>query len=311
MLVPIRAALRSAVPERAVDAIRSLRFDRAAARYRAVAGLPTPSEARGGRRRLTVLVWPSGLSYPDADYLPATSRLLAACGFRVAYHPGTPHDLALAYKDATRWDEPVPTDRPVLNDRCRDISKSRVDAVWTEVAGADGVHGVPTLLDPRAHAGPALRKHDDNSRGERVVVELPAEPVPDHVFQRLLVAPDGDGSRTEYRVPVYGGRIPLVILRTKLRGEPVASKGFTNVRVAPPHEAFSEDELRRLGRFATAFGADYAELDVLRGTDGVAHVIDVNNTPFSPRVPVPADSAPLIGPMAEAFAELCYEAAGE
>ena len=304
--MPLHSAAARAsrlLPPRARDAARTLGADLDGFLYRRDRGVRPPG------RRLRVLVWPGasgrrGLSSPRAPYTTTTSRLLAACGYGVVTDPARPHDLALFYLDETDQSARVPTDRPVLNGRCDDISKRRVDAVWAEVSGHR------TLVDPRTHRGPALRKPDQNSHGGLEVVECPTEPEEGFVYQRLIHAPAPDGTRTEYRLHLYGGRVPLCYLRTKAPAENSGSKTFASVVTAGPADHFSADELAELGRFADAFGVDYAEVDVLRGDDGVAHPVDVNTTPFMPKTFDREDETEAIRILAPAFARLCEGTAG-
>ena len=285
------------LPPRAQDVARTLGTDLDGLLYRRDRGARPPG------RRLRVLVWPGGrgLSSPRAPYTSTTSRLLAACGYRVITDPVRPHDLALFYLDKTDQSMKVPTDRPIINGRCDDISKRRVDVVWAEVSGHR------TLVDPRTHRGPVLRKPDENSRGGRKVVECPTEPEPGFVYQHLIHAPAPDGTRTEYRLPLYAGRAPLCYLRTKAPAESAGSKMFASITITDPADHFSADELAELSRFADAFGVDYAEVDVLRGEDGVAHPVDVNTTPFMPKTFDRETELKTVRILAPAFARLCEE----
>ena len=301
-LYSVAARAGQLLPPRAHDVARTLGSGLEGLLYRVDRGVRPPGPP------LRVLVWPGargpkGLSSPRAPYTTATSRLLAACGYHVVTDPARPHDLGLFYLDETDQSARVPTGRPVINGRCDDISKRRVDSVWAAVSGHT------TLVDPASHHGPVLRKPDENSRRGLCVVECPTEPEEGYVYQRLIHTPAPDGTRIEYRLPVYGGRIPLCYIRTKAPTEGPGSKTFSSTAIADPADHFSDDELGLFRLFADAFGVDYAEVDVLRGSDGVAHPVDVNTTPFMARTFDKEAETEAIRRLAPAFALLCEETA--
>jgi hypothetical protein len=187
--------------------------------------------------------------------------------------------------------------RGSLNEHCLDISKSKVDRVWSEIAGYS------IAVDPLTTHGEMVVKPDENGRrGGRVVKgPLPAR-APGTVYQKLVDARVGDRV-LQIRPVILRGRIVLVY--EKWRPYPKWFKGPELTIPKTTADFFSADEARLLLRFAEHMGLDYGELDVVRdAADGRVYVVDANRTPVRPKG-LPDDSVDAaFGPQAEAFAEL-------
>lgn len=171
-----------------------------------------------------------------------------------------------------------PANTYLLNHRCTDIAKSRVDAVHHEVFGyALGV-------DPLVFTGEMVEKSDMNGRHDGCVVQGPLTPAqvsPGHVYQRLINN-ETSGQVDDHRVALFGDTIALVYLKKR----PVQSR-FSNTNttamILSPSAAFSEDEQVLIRRFACAMGLDIGELDILRDRDNNRiYVVDVNKTVSGP-----------------------------
>lgn len=243
---------------------------------------------------------PRVLFYPD---LPGVSAVLyQVClllGCRITNDPKSRFDLALRWRDATRYTPDaallaLAEKAPVLNLGCLDIDKATIDQVFRQV------FGYGSLVDPRTHQGACVRKSEENARHDGQVVQAPIpEPEAGYIYQRLIDNRIRDDCVLDLRVPVYRGRIPFAALWEK----PLAKRFSTRideVRMVEASQVFSPEELERLLAFCERMGLDYGELDVLRDrTDGRLYVVDVNNTPTGP-TREPED----LQLQAQAFAEL-------
>lgn len=215
--------------------------------------------------------------YPDREFytiIPVFMRL----GWFGTQDVDDPFDFAVCWQDRT-WVEPdhrlaeVGRYRPVLNLRCLDISKRRVEQEFARVFGRT------TFVDPLSFAGRAVCKFDENARGGEVV-EMPISEVqPDRVYQALIDSSDGD-SMTEYRVPVILGEIPVVYEEVKDKPTQAIKTRKRSVELKTPDSVFTLGEMEKILAMCHAIGLDFGELDILRSReDGEIYVLDVNKTP--------------------------------
>jgi hypothetical protein len=230
------------------------------------------------------------LFYPDYPlWETEIFKIARRLDYNVTNNPRLPFDLVFAWEDATRR-RPVPElvrlagRVPVLNARCTDIGKTKVEAVFRSV------FGYGSFVDPTAGRGLAVQKSDLNARHDGRIIELPiAVPAPGYVYQKLLNHVDAAGLAVDYRVPVFGASIPYLTLRYK----PLQTRFTSTVRaaLADPRDVFSAVELQKIWHFCRRLGLDYGELDVIRHQDdGRLYILDANNTPWSP--PPSVDIAP-------------------
>jgi O-antigen/teichoic acid export membrane protein len=238
------------------------------------------ARAKRGFIRKVALMYPA--TYPKTPKgFHQIWRIFDILGYDVTFDQSVVADVAVSFEDATvRTPSPV-LDRMrvayprVINIDCADISKAKVERVFQEVFG----YGM--RVDPRTHAGPCVRKSDDNAKHDGRVIECPTEPEPGYIYQKLINNQEGD-TVSDIRVLVIKDRIPFVWLRCRSvhyrfdRTDAVVSRETA--------EVFSEDEVRNILRFCKKFGLDFGELDILRDRDdGRIYIVDVSNTPGSPR----------------------------
>jgi hypothetical protein len=226
---------------------------------------------------LTMLCGPV---FPPPDAV--VTKLCNHLGYRMIGDTASPADLAL-YWDWATWRTP-PDDlvrlnahMPIVNLRCRDFSKRRVDEVHQQVFGRS------LRVDPQTHAGTFIVKSDENALHDGRVLDRPiAQPSPGFVYQRLVDNRVGDEMVVDLRTPVIGAAIPLVYHLYR----PVARRfdvNDTSAEIVETADVLSAGEAALLVRFTAAMGMDYAELDVLRDRqDGQIWVVDANPTPWGP-----------------------------
>jgi hypothetical protein len=228
------------------------------------------------KRRLTIFCYPQ---VPRSVYV--LYKLAHFVGCRITGNPKARHDLVVRFEDTTYASIDDMLSRlaertDVLNARCTDISKKRVDAISTPIFGRS------LMIDPLTYSGECVMKSESNSVKDAKVVTCPiAKTVPGYVYQRVVNNRMGSLVQ-DIRVPIIGGKIPFVYLiyeRIKNRFLGISA----HVEMAETLDILSSEEVKNLIRFCEEFGLDYGELDVLRdGEDGFLYILDANNTPTGP-----------------------------
>ena len=163
----------------------------------------------------------------------------------------------------------------VINYRCFDISKERVEKIQQQAFG----YGMS--VNPLTFKGKYVKKGNLNTLHNGIILDHPEKPEKGFVYQRLINH-EVDGQLIVLRVVVIGEKIPIVYVKFR----PVNHMfGFKNYRVeiVDPMEVMSTHEYNKILKFCRLFGFDLGELDVLRDVDtNKLYVVDANNTPASP-----------------------------
>lgn len=189
-------------------------------------------------------------------------------------------DAAFYFDDSTEGAVAPPPLARRFNYDCRDVSKSRVAAVF------EAVFGYALTVDPRLHAGAAVEKGELNGAHDGRVVQCPCEPLPNRTYQRLIDNSEGDRV-ADLRTPFVGGRPALVFIKRRPLDQRFANLN-TEVELTTPEAVFSPAEIERLCAFAQAMRLDWGGLDVLRDrADGRLYVVDVNKTDMGPPLALP------------------------
>ena len=219
-------------------------------------------------------------------------------GARIGFEP-TPGALNLAWDTGTWFDRDARRRllEGTINGNCLDISKTKVDRLWAQVAG------YTIAVDPLSHEGQFVIKPDENGkRGGRVVTGPIASVEKGLVYQRLVDTRVGDRV-LQIRPVILDGQIVLVY--EKRRTIPDYFKGPELTIPKAVGDFFSDEEADQLLRFSAAIGLDYGELDVARdAADGRIYVVDANRTPVRPKCLPDASVDAAFGPQAGAFAAL-------
>ena len=234
---------------------------------------------------------PIVLFYPDVPR--STCPIYQFClvrGYRMTNNIEGHWDLAVRWKDATIY-QPGPEltaaarSKPVVNINCNDISKSHVDAVFTEV------FGYSSIVDPRSPTGPCVFKSEIIGVHDGEIVQCPVASPRDGVYQVFIDNQVDDQFVLDIRVPIIGTTIPFVLLWHKPLDDRFGHWVSRQV-IAELQDVFSAREQQRLLQFARQMGLDYGDLDVLRDRrTGRMYIIDANNTPDweRPALPDPGD----------------------
>jgi hypothetical protein len=206
-------------------------------------------------------------------------------GYSMTNDPNSKFDIVVAFQDTTfRTEDQMLSDLSnkyrVINSKCGDISKERVDKVFLESFG----YGL--AVDPNTYQGVYVRKPNLNARHpveSFKILDKPSEPEKGFVYQRLLDNQTDKDSATDMRTFIFGNDIPFTLFRKKSIHDRFNDDTIIATRVETD-KAFTKEEQAAIIRFCKAFGLDYGELDVLRNNiDGKIYIVDVNNTTSGPR----------------------------
>jgi len=215
--------------------------------------------------------------YPDKDFYTIVS-VSVRLGYFATLDPTDSFDFTIAWQDRT-WVAPCPNlaaicgERPILNRRCLDISKRRVETVFKEF------FGYSSFVDPIRFHGRCIQKYDENAVGGSFV-ECPVSRLnPKYVYQKYIDARQGDRI-VEYRVPIVIGSIPLTYVQHKDIPRDKIKTATQRVQVAEAQDSFNQEETRKILAFCRSLGLHFGELDVIRSNVDVAiYVLDANKTP--------------------------------
>ncbi len=165
---------------------------------------------------------------------------------------------------------------PSFNFGCKDISKSRVAAVFADV------FGYSLMVDPTTCVGPIVEKSEKNGVHDGRIVRAPLDPVAGHVYQQLVDTTDANDFAHDLRTLCVGGAPILVWVKVKPAGGRFAIHNKTAFLRAPA-EIFAAAELELIRAFTKRIGLDWGGLDILRDRHtGRIYIVDVNKTDVGP-----------------------------
>ncbi|HUC01823.1 MAG TPA: hypothetical protein VMA75_02880 [Candidatus Paceibacterota bacterium] len=261
--------------------------------------------------------WKNGFKGPTILFYPDVPRvwnvIYLVCkvlGYRITNDPDAHFDMAMAFQDITVRPEnktlaELSKRREVLNGRCGDISKARVDRIFLETFG----YGL--TIDPRTHRGSYVKKTDTNALHIATIEAAPAEPENGFVYQKLIDNKGDSDTTTDIRTFIFDDTIPFTLYRNHDINDRFGDETIVAARV-DANKAFSKEEQAQIIRFCKNFGLDYGELDILRDkNDGRIYIVDVNNTPSGPHPGVhmsKADYGRFVAELAAAFEKMVRNA---
>jgi glutathione synthase/RimK-type ligase-like ATP-grasp enzyme len=114
-------------------------------------------------------------------------------------------------------------------------------------------------------------------------IESPKE---NAVYQIVLDNANDNNEYVDIRVPIIGGKIPLVYLKFKTKKNRFTNKAH-RATLHTPEELFSTEEIEQIEKYAEAMKVEFCEFDVLRNKGNQKiYIIDVNKTPYGPPDPL-------------------------
>lgn len=169
------------------------------------------------------------------------------------------------------------SDRPILNARCTDISKRRMEEAFQKV------FGYSLAIDPLTYNGKAVCKSDENAAHDGYIVDCPIkEKVQGRVYEVLIDNSIADDVVEDIRISVVGNDLPLAYLKRRWKHHRFVNTNF-EVKIVPVESVTSVAERDLTLKFAREIGLDFGELDTLRDcSTGKLYIVDAAKTPFGP-----------------------------
>jgi hypothetical protein len=188
-------------------------------------------------------------------------------------------EIGFLWKDDTFV--PQPLIDGLINGRCHDISKEKVETVHSRV------FNYSLAIDPLVYTGKIVMKSNLNGAHDGIELDGPVMKKSNHNVYQLVVdnrPPDGRLDLVcDFRVPVFSGCPAFVY--TKIRPKSIRfSNTNLSVSITPDTlEIFSPSEIERIQHFCDQFGLDYGEIDIVRDWSSKRiYILDVNKTPHGP-----------------------------
>ena len=183
------------------------------------------------------------------------------------------NDLGQKYNVAFWWSYDTISSgitRCILNEGCKDVSKTRVDEIFEQV------FGYSTFVDPLTYKGKMVQKSDLQSIHDGKIINKPIKKrVKGQIYQRLIDNRVSDWVIRDLRI-FYSDGITMVIRKhrnfnKRFKGNSIRSE------LIPIGKAFTKEEQEKIVEFCVEFGLDFGELDIIRDKGGKMYIIDVNN----------------------------------
>lgn len=176
-----------------------------------------------------------------------------------------------SYENANHW---------AINGMLTNVQKDYVDLIFSQV------FGYSTFINPLTHQGVCVKKGNGQCTKDGQVFRCPIVAEEGYIYQKLIDARIDLTHLQVIHVPVFiWGKqeaIPFVWTVTKHVRWTFKDPLFMYSKRIKCHETselFSRDEIVRILEFSVQMGINWAELDVLRDSDGRIYIIDVNNIP--------------------------------
>lgn len=216
------------------------------------------------------------LFYPDKPVNAYTIFLICEkLEYKIVLDPKQSYDIAMAWHDTTfrniRYLENL---HDVINKDCNDISKVKVDEIFTNV------FGYSSFVNPQTFEGEYVKKNNFNGLRDAKILTQPEFPEDGFVYQKLINSELDDLLIEDLRVFIIKGKVVLLQRKTRFTDRRFGTSSVSAVN-ADYKKEFSNAEITKIELFCKQLGMDYGELDLLREkTDRKLYIIDANNTPI-------------------------------
>lgn len=215
------------------------------------------------------------LFYPHLPVEPYTiHKICSKLDYEIINDTKQPYDLAMAWQDTTfRNLKYLENLSNVINKDCNDISKEKVDEIFTNV------FGYSSFVDPKTFVGKYVKKNNYNGLRDAKILTQKETKEDGYIYQKLINSELNNMIIEDLRIFIIKGKVVLLQRKTRLTDRRFGHSSYSAVN-ADYKEEFSNDEITKIELFCTQLGMDYGELDIMRErTDGKMYIIDANNTP--------------------------------
>jgi hypothetical protein len=219
--------------------------------------------------------------YPQKpNQIHSAYQVLNFLGYTITNDPTAKAEKVFVFEDTTiRNSDPVLDELnkkyKVVNYRCGDISKEKVDEVFSKV------FGYSTFVNPKEVSGKFVEKSSTNATHDGKIIDCPTQKKDGYVYQKFINTKQGD-LVMDMRLLIFGSKVAFVVKRFKHISNPF--DGGVGAEPCEVRDVLSQDEIEKVNKFCEEFGLEYGEIDSLRDIDdGKLYLVDANNTPSGPR----------------------------
>lgn len=220
--------------------------------------------------------------YPDLAGGYSIERVCGHLGLKITRAMSPNVKLGIYWDDDTFPKPPPNTPFRILNAKCLDISKKRVESVFHDV------FGYAVAIDPLTYSGKAVCKSNINAAHDGRVIECPIAAVePGRAYERLIDNTVSDYLVEDIRVPIVGTQLPFAYVKRRFIQERFSNNNRSVKRVQLDSVVTKEEQALIL-KFAAAMHVEWGEIDTVRDRkDGRLYIVDVNKTPGGPPARMP------------------------
>lgn len=224
------------------------------------------------------------LFYPEfPDWHSDLHSIVFFSPYRITSNPKEKFQYLLNWEDTTFKTRDNVLERLIMkynamNLHCTDISKVKVEEVFTRI------FGYSTFVDPLVYQGKAIEKSNLNSKHSIArFVDCPVKEVKEgFIYQKFLENKVDDKQTLDIRVTFINGQLPLAMKRYKAQYD-IFDKTL-KYELTVPEEVFSQDEIEKIMQFCHEMKLDYGEMDIIRNnSDQRIYIIDLNPAAHHPK----------------------------
>ncbi len=229
---------------------------------------------KNGFKHKTILVFPH---YPGRT--AGLFQLTKGLNYNLTNKINSHFDIAIYWEYATFRKEyyeleKIAEQKKVINLYNRDISKKKVDEVFSYV------FGYSSLINPLKFEGKCVMKSYINGKHDGKIINCPVNKIEEgFIYQKLIDTINDEGLTEEIRVGMINFKIVFALLKLK-KPDNRFGFGYYKSEIIKPKDFFSEQELDLIINFCKEFKFEFGELDILRDkNNGKIYIVDANNTP--------------------------------
>ena len=151
------------------------------------------------------------LFYPEKIYNCYTIyRICKALKYEIVNDPKSQYDIAITWHDTTfRNLQYLDSLHDVINKNCNDISKEKVDEIFTNV------FGYSSFVDPKTFVGEYVKKNNYNGLRDAKILSQPETKEEGYVYQKLINNEIDEMLVEDLRIFIIKGKVVLLQKKTR------------------------------------------------------------------------------------------------